>query len=233
MYVPGLVTAGWPGVSCFMPLHGPANSLLIAQNWHAISGFLAQNWQELAGFLTGALCVWLLIRQNIWNWPVGIANNVFYIVIFFNSGLYADMSVQFVYIAVAIYGWWNWLHGGIDHSELKVARTSRAGLLGYMALAAAGTAALYWILRRFTPSTVPFADGLTSSLFLTAQYMMSRKLIENWWFWIVGDVLVIGLYIYKHLYLTSVLYVIFLAMCVAALVEWERAAKKRVAAEAA
>jgi nicotinamide mononucleotide transporter len=225
MALPDFASAGWSGVSYFMPLIWPVNFLMIAQNAHAIASFLTQNWQELAGFLTGALCVWLLIRQNIWNWPVGIANNIFYIVIFFNSGLYADMSVQFVYIAVAIYGWWNWLHGGVDRAELRVARTSAAGLLGYAALAAVGTAVLYWVLHRFTPSTVPFMDGLTSALFLTAQYMMSRKLIENWWFWIVGDVLVIGLYIYKHLYLTSALYVIFLAMCVAALVEWERAAR--------
>ena len=221
MYFSGAATAGLSGISFFL-----------AQNGHGISGFLLENWQELAGFLTGALCVWLLIKQNIWNWPVGIANNIFYIVIFYKSGLYADMGVQFVYIAVAIYGWWNWLHGGADHSELKVARASAAGLAGYLALAAVGTGALYWILHRFTPSTVPFADGLTSALFLTAQYMMSRKLVENWWFWIVGDALVIGLYIYKHLYLTSVLYLVFLAMSVAALVEWQRAAKKRVAAEA-
>jgi nicotinamide mononucleotide transporter len=204
----------------------------LAPDARFISSFLIKNWQELAGFVSGALCVWLLIKQNIWNWPVGIANNIFYIVIFFKSGLYADMGVQFVYIAVAMYGWWNWLHGGVDHSALKVARASAAGLLGYLALAAAGTGVLYWILHRFTPSTVPFADGLTSALFLTAQYMMSRKLIENWWFWIVGDGLVIALYIYKHLYLTSVLYLIFLAMSVAALVEWSRAAKKSVAAEA-
>jgi nicotinamide mononucleotide transporter len=215
-----------------MHLPAPGAAAFLAQNPHSILNFLAANWQELSGFITGALCVWLLIRQNIWNWPVGIANNVFYIVIFFKSGLYADMGVQFVYIAVAIYGWWNWLHGGVDRSELKVARVSAAGLVGYLALAALGTGALYWILRQFTNSTVPFADGLTSSLFLTAQYMMSRKLIENWWFWIVGDALVIGLYIYKHLYLTSALYLIFLAMCVAALLEWEKAAKKAAAAGA-
>jgi nicotinamide mononucleotide transporter len=232
MHCPGLATAGLSGVSCFLAEIEHTNLALSGQNWPAISAFLAQNWQELAGSLTGALCVWLLIRQNIWNWPLGIANNIFYIIVFFKSGLFADMGVQFVYIAVAIYGWWNWLHGGVDHSALKVARASAAGLVGYMALAAAGTALLYWVLRRFTPSTVPFADGLTSALFLTAQYMMSRKLVENWWFWIVGDVLVIGLYIYKHLYLTSVLYVIFLAMSVAALVEWQRAAKRMRTAEA-
>jgi len=221
MYFSGATTAGLSGISSFL-----------AQNSHGVSRFLIENWQELAGSLTGALCVWLLIRQNIWNWPLGIANNIFYVVVFYKSGLYADMGVQFVYIAVAIYGWWNWLHGGANHSELEVARASAAGLAGYVALAAAATGVLYWILHRFTPSTVPLADGLTSALFLTAQYMMSRKLVENWWFWIVGDVLVIGLYIYKHLYLTSVLYVIFLAMCVAALLEWERTARKSVAADA-
>jgi len=205
---------------------GIGMTVVLAQDPHFLSNFVIKYWQELAGFVSGALCVWLLIKQNIWNWPVGITNNIFYIVIFLKSGLYADMGVQFVYIAVAIYGWWNWLHGGLDHSELKVARASVAGLLGYLALAAAGTGVLYWILRRFTNSTVPLADGLTSALFLTAQYMMSRKLIENWWFWILGDGLVIGLYIYKHLYLTSVLYVIFLAMSVAALLEWQKAARR-------
>ena len=108
----------------------------------------------------------------------------------------------------------------MQHGELKVNRASATGVAGYLGLAAASTAALYWILRRFTPSTVPLADGLTVALFLTAQLMMSRKIVQNWWFWIVGDVLVIGLYIYKHLYLTSALYAVFLVMCVAGLLEW-------------
>src|ERR1041384_4761155 len=102
MHFSGVTNAGLSGISFFL-----------TQNSHSISGFLVQNWQELAGSLTGALCVWLLIKQNIWNWPVGIANNIFYIVIFYKSGLFADMGVQFVYIAVAIYGWWNWLPCGI------------------------------------------------------------------------------------------------------------------------
>ena len=190
-----------------------------------VSGFLARNWQELAGFVTGALCVWLLIRQNIWNWPIGIANNIVYVIVFYKSGLFADSGLQFVYMAIAFYGWWNWLHGGVDRSELKVHRTSAQGWLGYLAIAAVATGVLYWILRH-TPSNVPLADGLTTALFLTAQYMMSRKLVENWWFWIVGDVLVIGLYLYKHLYLTSGLYVVFLAMSIAGLIEWRKASRQ-------
>lgn len=195
--------------------------------WSAVVSYVTANWTELLGSLTGILCVWLLIRQNIWNWPIGIANNLFYVFVFFKSGLYADMGLQFVYLSIALYGWWNWLHGGKNHSELNVSVTSGRSLLGYCGVAAASTAILYWLLRSFTPSTVPFADGLTTSLFLTAQFMMSRKLVENWWFWIVGDVLVIGLYIYKHLYPTTGLYLVMLAMSVVALVEWQRAMKKK------
>lgn len=193
--------------------------------WADAFAFLRANWQEIIGFLTGVVCVWLLVKENIWNWPVGIANNIFYIFIFFKSGLYADMGLQLVYITIALYGWWNWLHGGQDHAELRVGRATASGLMGYSAIAACSTAMLYWLLRRFTPSNVPFADGLTTSMFLTAQYMMSRKIVENWWFWIVGDVLVIGLYIYKHLYFTTALYVVFLAMCVAGLLQWQKRAR--------
>jgi nicotinamide mononucleotide transporter len=191
---------------------------------HAILAFLSRDWQEILGFLTGVLCVWLLIRQNIWNWPVGIANNIFYIFVFFNSGLYADMGLQFVYIAIALYGWWNWLHGGLEHSRLNVRPASLPGLLGYSTIAAVSTAVLYWLLRRYTNSTVPLADGLTTALFLTAQYMMSRKVVENWWFWIVGDVLVMGLYIYKHLYFTTALYFVMLLLSIAGLLEWRKTA---------
>lgn len=194
--------------------------------WSEILSYVSANWTELLGTLSGILCVWLLVRQNIWNWPIGIANNIFYVFVFFRSGLFADMGLQFIYLSIALYGWWNWLHGGNNHTELHVARTSAKGLLAYCGITAASTAILYWLLRSFTPSTVPFADGLTTSLFLTAQFMMSRKLVENWWFWIVGDVLVIALYVYKHLYLTTGLYLVMLAMSVLALVEWQRAAKK-------
>jgi len=138
------------------------------------------------------------------------------------------MGLQFVYIAISIYGWWNWLHGGKNHSALAVNRASATGLMAYAAMAGITTGALYWLLHRYTPSTVPLADGLTTALFLTAQYMMSHKLVQNWWFWITGDVLVIGLYTYKHLYLTSVLYAVLLIMCILGLREWQRALRAPV-----
>src|SRR6266700_1203452 len=133
--------------------------------WSEILGFIARNWTEVLGFITGAACVWLLVKENIWTWPLGIANNIFYIFVFLESGLYADMGLQFVYIAISIYGWWNWLHGGKDRSALAVTRASASVLAGYGAMTGVATGMLYWLLHRYTPSTVPLADGLTTGLF--------------------------------------------------------------------
>jgi nicotinamide mononucleotide transporter len=179
-------------------------------------------WTELLGFITGAICVWLQVKENVWNWPAGIANNIFYIVVFWRSGLYADSLLQWIYIAISAYGWWNWLRGGAEHSRLKISHTSSAATLAYAALTACGTVLFYELLRRYTNSTVPIWDGLTTAMSLTAQYMLTRKLVENWWWWIVVDVIYIALYVYKHLLLTSVLYAIFLAMCIMGLRRWKQ-----------
>jgi nicotinamide mononucleotide transporter len=178
------------------------------------------SWTEFFGFITGAICVWLCVKENVWNWPTGIANNVFYIVVFWTSGLYADSLLQWIYIAISIYGWWNWLHGGAAHSKLKISHAAVSGITLYVVLTATGTFLFYELLRRYTNSTVPMWDGLTTAMSLVAQYMLTRKLVENWWFWIVADVIYIALYAYKRLFLTSLLYAIFLAMCIIGLRQW-------------
>ena len=179
------------------------------------------NWTELLGFITGAICVWLQVKENVWNWPAGIANNIFYVVVFWHSGLYADSLLQWFYISISIYGWWNWLHDGATHSRLKISRTSSRGMMVYIALTAVGTILFHELLRRYTNSTVPLWDGLTTAVSLTAQYMLTRKIIENWWWWIAVDVIYIALYIYKRLYLTSILYAVFLGMCIVGLRQWQ------------
>lgn len=178
------------------------------------------SWTEFLGFITGAICVWLCVKENVWNWPTGIANNVFYIIVFWTSGLYADSLLQWIYIAISIYGWWNWLHGGAAHSKLKISHAGVPGMVLYVVLTATGTLLFYELLRRYTNSTVPMWDGLTTAMSLVAQYMLTRKLVENWWFWIVADVIYIALYAYKRLFLTSLLYAIFLGMCIVGLRQW-------------
>ena len=177
---------------------------------------------EVLGFVTGVGCVWLAARENVWNWPVAIVNAVSYIIVFFGAKLYADAGLQFVYVAISIYGWWSWLHGGRNRSELAVSRV-HAGTIPVLAVVTmAATAALMFLLRRFTDSTVPFWDALTTAMSLTAQYMLARKIIENWWLWMAADVIYVALYIYKALYLTAVLYFIFFILCVVGLLRWQK-----------
>ncbi len=178
---------------------------------------------EALGFLTGAACVALLVRQNIWNWPIGIANNLLFIVLFYRTGLYADVGLQGFYIAISLYGWWSWLHGGRDHGALRVGRIPAAAALVLAAGVALATAGLTWLLRRYTNSTVPVFDSLITALSLAAQFMMTRKWLENWGVWIAANCLSIGLLIYKGLYVTSGLYLVYQVLCILGLVAWRRA----------
>jgi nicotinamide mononucleotide transporter len=178
------------------------------------------DWTEVLGFGTGAACVWLAARENIWSWPVGIANNIFYFVVFWGAGLYADSLLQLFYLGISIYGWVKWARGGPAHRTLPASRTSRAMAVGLVAFGVIAAATMYLVLRHYTDSTVPAGDAITTAMSLTAQFMLGRKLVENWLVWIVVDVIYIGLYSYKALYLTAVLYAIFIVMCVVGYRRW-------------
>ncbi|MET9425687.1 nicotinamide riboside transporter PnuC [Streptomyces sp. NPDC006540] len=181
------------------------------------------SWVEFLGFGSGALCVWLVARQHIANWPIGIANNVFFILLFTQAGLYADAGLQVVFITLAAYGWWTWTHGGGPGSSvLPVRRTTRTEWTWLLAAGVVGTLALTLLLDRATDSTVPFWDALTTALSLMATYGQCRKRLESWWLWIAADVVYVPLYAYKELYLTSLLYIGFMALCVAGLRGWSR-----------
>jgi nicotinamide mononucleotide transporter len=178
------------------------------------------SWTEIAGFVTGAACVWLVIRENTWNWPVGIANNVFYLVLFLQVGLYADAGLQIFFVGLAAHGWAWWLRHGTDHGTRVVQQLSGRHAAAVAAGTATLTAALWLALNHATDSTVPFWDALTTSLSLAAQYLLTRKYIENWFLWMAADVIYVALYVYKDLWLTAVLYLGFLGLCVIGLRAW-------------
>ncbi|MDQ3578894.1 MAG: nicotinamide riboside transporter PnuC [Actinomycetota bacterium] len=177
---------------------------------------------EVIGFLTGALSVWLVTRQNPWNWPIGMVNNVAFFLLFITAGIYADAWLQMVYLALAIYGWWAWLRGGDRHSHLPVSRTTSSQWRVLGAVGVLGTGALTWILMEVTDSTVPLPDAITTVLSLLATWGQARKKVECWWLWIAADIIYIPLYGYKELWLTAILYVGFIALCVLGLRSWTR-----------
>lgn len=175
---------------------------------------------EAIGFVTGAICVWLTVRENIWNFPLGLLNVAALAIVFLRDGLFADAGLQVVYVVLTIIGWYMWLWGGQRHTALHVSRVSLVELMIVLACGIAITAGL-WKLVNFAGGVSPFFDAITTALSLCAQWLLNRKRLENWFFWIAADLIYIPLYAYKHLYLTSILYVIFFLMCLMGIWQWQ------------
>jgi nicotinamide mononucleotide transporter len=189
---------------------------------------MAFSLTEALGFITGTLCVWLLARQNIWNWPIGIGNNLFFLVLFLRTGLYADSGLQVLYAGLAVYGWWTWLKRNSQRldspdQELPVTHTAVATWIWLTPATALGATVLWFVLARYTDSVVPGWDAVTTAISLAATWGQCRKLLESWYLWILADLVYIPLYIYKGLRLTAVLYVVFLVLCLMGLSAWRKA----------
>ena len=209
---------------------GAASLALLYASWRgwAPFGMTPPSLTEALGFVTGGACVYLTVRENVWNFPVGIADSAFFLVLFAGARLYADAGLQVVFIALGFQGWYLWLRGGENRTPLKVERASAGLLAGVAAFVAAATAGLTLFLRAVHDSA-PFLDALTTALSLGAQYLLNRKAIENWLLWMTADVIYIYLYASppRRLYLTALLYFVFLCLCVAGLRAWLKTMSER------
>ncbi len=178
---------------------------------------------ELISFLLSLLTVALNIRQNHWAWLFSILASALYGVVFVNSRLYGDAGLQGVFVIVSIWGWYQWLRGGEAQRPLSASTLTRRGY-GVSALAwLFGFLLLALFLHRFTDTDVPHMDGFLTAGSLVGQFLLSRKKIENWLVWIVVDVLYVGLYLYKDLHLTAVLYGLFVLLAIAGWRAWRKA----------
>lgn len=176
---------------------------------------------ETVAALFGIISVYLSVRQNIWSWPTAIVNVGLYTFVFYQSRLYADMGLQVVYVVISFYGWYQWLYGGKGHTELQVSRTSRRLGIALAGIGIVSTFLLGTLLHRTTNAALPYLDSATTSTSLVAQWMMTKKLLENWLVWVAVDVVYIGMFIYKHLYVTSLLYFVFLVLSVMGYRQWK------------
>lgn len=187
-------------------------------------GLVAPSPLETWAVLTGALCVWLTVVRDVWNFPIGIVSCILFAVMFEKVSLFGDMYLQFYFIALAIHGWYWWLRGGINKTQLQVSRANRADLLVVGIGVLAGTPVLvYWLSH--TSSTTPFWDAVTTTGSIVAQILLNRKKYENWFIWIAVDIIYVPLYWYKDYRLTAVLYAIFLIMCASGLMDWRKELK--------
>jgi nicotinamide mononucleotide transporter len=186
---------------------------------------------ELVSFVLSIVTVLLNIRRIHWAWLFAIVSSATYGIVFFDARLYGDAGLQAVFIAASSWGWYEWLYGkGADKDgqerPLVVTRLGRAGWIWSLAGWAIGFVLLSWFLHAYTDTDVPHMDGFLTAGSLLGTLLAARKKVENWHVWIAVDVLYVGLYVYKGLHLTAVLYALFVAMAVLGLRTWARAARE-------
>ena len=186
--------------------------------------WILNNYLEIVSVLTGLVYIALSVRQSIWLWPLGIVSSAFFVVVFFQAKIYADMGLNAYYVIVSIYGWYHWAFGPKreGQQQIDVVRCDPRLWVLLGGITALSTVILGYIMLRFTDSTVPFIDAALAAGSIVATWMLSRKLLENWVMWIVIDLLYIPLYAYKGLYLSIVLYTVFAAMSFVGYRDWKK-----------
>lgn len=185
---------------------------------------------ESAAFVLALGYVLLSIRQIVWAWPLMIASSVLYGLLFFASKLYGQAALQGMFVAIAVYGWWQWRHRGLNEAPLVVRGLKRSQRLLVVAAWIALTAALAVAMARLTDAASPWLDGFTTAGSLVAQTLTARKLTEAWPGWLVVNGVSVALFVQQQLWTTALLYGVFVVLSAVGWWQWRRAAR---AAEAA
>ena len=196
--------------------------------------FLADHWLDILTTVLGLAYILLEYRASIWLWAVGFLMQSLGIVLYYQKGLYADCGMEFYYLAMTVYGYFNWVRkaGKTKQDEKKELRYAAithfpvrwALLWTVIILAAWGT--LYWFLVTFTDSRVPIADSFTTALSFVGIWALARKYLEQWLIWIVVDVVTSILYFYKDIPFKASLYALYVVIAIAGYLKWKRQMEK-------
>lgn len=195
----------------------------------SLTEWFLSNKIELLGAILGILYIIFSIRQNILTWPTGLLTSLLYIIIFFKSGLYAAMGLQVYYVFISIYGWYFWLRGKNTNNKslLPVQFVIKKLWIKIGLISVLIYSVILFILIKYSDSDVPFLDSLTTSLSIIATWMMAKKYIEHWIIWIFVDVVSSGLYIYKNLWPTVILFIVYTVMAFFGYIEWKKDLKTK------
>ena len=186
---------------------------------------------EIFGTIVGLIYLWLEYKANIYLWLASIIMPAIYIYIFYNAGLYADFAINIYYLLIAIYGWFAWKYSfqifpssskKSREEELKISSIPKKIWMRLIPVYLILQFIITWVLITYTNSNVPWLDSFTTSVSIIAMWMLARKYIEQWLVWIVVDVVSVGLYIYKDLYFTSVLYALYAVIAILGYIKWKK-----------
>ena len=176
---------------------------------------------ELIGTIVGLIYLWLEYKASIHLWIAGIIMPAIYIFVYYDAGLYADFGINIYYLLVAVYGWIMWKYGGRVGKELPITSMPKCNVLPLTITAIAVFLLIAFVLIYFPDSTVPWLDSFTTALSIIGMWMLARKYIEQWWVWIIVDLVSSGLYIYKELYFTSALYLLYAIIAIFGYRKWK------------
>ncbi len=177
---------------------------------------------ELFAAIFGIISIYFVIKEKVIAFPIGIISVAIYVYIFFDVKLYADMFLQIMFIIFQFYSWYKWLYGGENKSKEKISKCSQKTNLVLIASTIITTFIFNFILQKYTDASIPLVDSLQTSMSLSAQYMTAKKYIENWFWWCVINIISIGMYVYKELYFTSVLFFVYLILAILGYVSWKK-----------
>jgi nicotinamide mononucleotide transporter len=175
---------------------------------------------EIAGTVLGVAYVLLAIRENAWCWPIGIGNALLFLLVTAASRLYGQAALQAVYVVVSVYGWYEWRHGGEGRTALPVSRTPRGWAAGLAAAWLAATLGGGLVLKHHMADPVPFVDAGTTALSLVAQWMATRKWLENWLVWMAVNVASVPMFLSQQRFAMAAFYALLLFMAVFGYREW-------------
>ncbi len=186
-----------------------------------------QSLLEIVGVITGLLCVGLAAVNNIWNWPIAIVSVGIYIFIFFDSHLYADMGLQAYFMAMNFYGWYYWSKKPETEEKSPVMRITRLEVI-YSIIATIVFTIFLGSVLKYTPASYPYIDSFCAACSLVAQVFLARKVLENWLIWIFVDIIYVGVYIFKHLDLTAIMYGVYVALALWGFFDWRKDYRKQL-----
>ncbi len=180
-------------------------------------------WLEIVAFFIALVMVGCNMRVNPLAWPLAIVSSALYGVLFLDTRLYGEAGLQMFFIVVAFWGWWQWLRGTTDDgAPLRVRRLKPAGRWYLLAVMAVAWPALAWLLASRTDSDVPWFDAFPTAGSLVGQWLLGRKYVENWLAWLIVNAVSVALFVHKGLWLTVLLYSLFLILSVAGWIAWAR-----------
>ncbi|HEY0067535.1 MAG TPA: nicotinamide riboside transporter PnuC [Flavisolibacter sp.] len=186
---------------------------------------------EYIGVVAGILSVWFSKKENILVYPVGLVNTIIYVYLSFRHQLIGEATVNFYYTVVSIYGWWLWTRKDrrlqpVLQVTFSTNKEWTFQLLFFAGLYLAGFLALTYLQGSFYPGAIPWADAFASATAFTGMWLMARKKVESWYWWIATNIASIPLYYVKGLVLTSIYYFILLGLAIFGLMEWRARARK-------